>query len=138
VLTLLDPEYPAQLREVHEMPPILFCRGRLVPDDRGVSVVGSRTADADAMAFAREVAASLVAAGLSVLSGLARGVDTAAHASALSAGGRTLAFLGTGIHRSYPPRTAACRSASHGRAWSYRSSGPTCPPRSTRSCCGTP
>lgn len=103
VLTVLDADYPAQLREIHEMPPILFCRGAVLLNDRGVSIVGSRSAGADALAFARQVAQGLVAAGLSVLSGLARGIDTVAHLAALEAGGRTVAFLGTGIHGCYPP-----------------------------------
>ena len=110
VLTVLDADYPAQLREVHEMPPILFCRGTLVPDDRGISIVGSRRAEAEALAFAREVAEGLVAEGLSVLSGLARGIDTAAHTAALARGGRTVAFLGTGIHGSYPPENRELQS----------------------------
>ncbi len=106
VVTVLDADYPAQLREIHEMPPILFYRGTLVPNDRGVSIVGSRSADAAALAFAEQVAQGLVARGLSVLSGLARGIDTAAHLAAFAGGGRTVAFLGTGIHRSYPAENA--------------------------------
>ncbi len=105
MLTVLDADYPAQLREIHEMPPILFCRGTVLPDDRGVSVVGSRSADAKALEFARQVVQGLVAAGLSVLSGLARGIDTAAHLATLEAGGRTVAFLGTGIQVSYAPES---------------------------------
>src|SRR3954453_17438284 len=106
VLTVLDAGYPAQLREIHEMPPILFSPGTLVPSARGVSIVGSRAADGDALAFAEQVAHGLVSRGLSVLSGLARGVDTAAHLTALSAAGRTVAFLGTGIYGFYPAENA--------------------------------
>jgi DNA processing protein len=102
VLTVLDAEYPAQLREIQEMPPILFARGDLRPDDRGVSVVGSRKASPGALRFAAVVAGSLVEAGLSVVSGLAGGIDTAAHQSALEANGRTVAFIGTGIRKYYP------------------------------------
>jgi DNA processing protein len=107
VLTVVDAAYPAQLREIHEMPPILFCRGNLVAAERGVSVVGSRSADENALSFAREVTRGLVARELAVLSGLARGVDTAAHTEALAAGGRTVAFLGTGILGSYPAENRA-------------------------------
>jgi DNA processing protein len=102
VLTLLDADYPARLREVPEIPPILFCRGTVVRDDRGVAVVGSRTADALALAFTRDVAAGLVAQGLSVLSGLSPGIDAAAHTEALVAGGRTVAVLANGIRSFYP------------------------------------
>jgi DNA processing protein len=107
VLTLLDPDYPTQLRDIPETPPILFCRGAVIPADPGVAVVGSRTADAAELTFAREVAAGLVAQGLSVLSGLARGVDTVAHTAALDAGGRTVAFLASGIRTSYPRENRA-------------------------------
>jgi DNA processing protein len=107
VVTLLDPDYPAQLRDLRERPPILFYRGTVVPDDTGVAVVGSRTADADALALTREVATGLVAQGLSVLSGLARGVDATAHTAALDAGGRTVAFLAGGIRSSYPRENRA-------------------------------
>jgi DNA processing protein len=99
ILTILDEEYPAQLREVHQLPPVLFTRGTLVPDDRGVSLVGSRNASQAALTFTTQVAVRLVGAGLS---GLAAGIDTAAHTAALAAGGRTVAFLGTGIRRHYP------------------------------------
>jgi DNA processing protein len=109
VLTLLDPDYPARLHDLPERPPILFCRGEVVREDSGVAVVGSRTADAEGLAFAREVSAGLVAQGLSVVSGLARGVDATAHTAALEAGGRTVAFLASGIRSSYPRETRALR-----------------------------
>lgn len=102
VLTFLDAAFPAQLREIQEMPPILFALGRVVAHDRGVSVVGSRSATPDALRFAEQTAAELVRSGVTVVSGLAAGVDTAAHRAALAAGGRTVAVIGTGIHRFYP------------------------------------
>ncbi len=107
LLTILDAEYPAQLREVHEMPPLLFARGQVKEDDRGVSVVGSRAASPAALAFAADVASRLVSEGLSVLAGLAAGVDTAAHTAALASGGRTVAFIGIGIRRHYPAENRA-------------------------------
>lgn len=106
MLTFMDADYPAQLREIQEMPPVLFVRGRLIPGDTAVSVVGSRNAPADAIAFARNIAVGLAEAGLSVASGLATGIDTAAHTAALSAGGRAVAVIGTGIRRSYPRENA--------------------------------
>ena len=101
-LTFLDDDYPAQLREIQEMPPVLFALGGIVPDDRGVSVVGSRTATPEALRFAGDAATELARAGITVVSGLAAGIDTAAHRAALAAGGRTVAVLGTGIRRFYP------------------------------------
>lgn len=97
------PEYPALLRELPDPPPLLFLRGDpLLLALPQVAVVGSRhpslTGRADAEAFAAELAR----AGLVVTSGLARGVDAAAHRGALRAGGRTLAVLGTGADRAYP------------------------------------
>jgi DNA protecting protein DprA len=101
-LTFRDEQYPAQLREIHEMPPVLFHRGTLVPDEAGVSVVGSRAASDKGMAIARVVAQGLVERGLTTIAGLAKGIDTAAHEAAMAAGGRTVAVIGTGINHSYP------------------------------------
>lgn len=102
VLTVLDSEYPARLRGVHQAPPILFTRGSLITDDRAVSVVGSRKASERGLAIAAGVSRALVAEGISVLSGLAEGIDTAAHRAALDAGGRAVAIIGTGIRRYFP------------------------------------
>jgi DNA processing protein len=103
VHTFRDASYPAQLREIHEVPPVLFSRGTLRPGEQAVSVVGSRRASRHSLAWASELSAALVAADITVVSGLAAGVDTAAHIAALTAGGRTVAVLGTGIDRVYPP-----------------------------------
>jgi DNA processing protein len=105
-LTFRDAQYPARLREVHQMPPVLFTRGQLLPDDCGVCVVGSRNASTEGLSFARATASALVAQGLTVVSGLAAGVDTAAHQAALESGGRTVAVIGTGIQRAYPAENA--------------------------------
>ncbi len=102
VHTFRDASYPAQLREIHQVPPVLFTRGTLRPGERAVSVVGSRQATGHSLDWAFEVSAALVSAEITVVSGLAAGVDTAAHTAALDAGGRTVAVLGTGIHRVYP------------------------------------
>lgn len=103
LLTVLDPAYPDNLRGVYDRPPLLFVSGRLEADDaRSVAVIGSRRATADGLASARAIAAHLNAGGFTVTSGLAAGIDTAAHTAALDAGGRTVAVLGTGLRRVYP------------------------------------
>lgn len=102
LLAFFDDEYPAQLRDIREMPPILFARGDVRVDDRAVAVVGSRSASAQGLGIARGLASALAERGVTVASGLAAGIDTAAHLAALEAGGRTVAVIGTGIRRSYP------------------------------------
>lgn len=101
VLTLFDTDFPAQLREVHDLPPLLFARGELA-DDRGACIVGSRQASPEALRFARDVATMLVDLRVPVISGLAEGIDTAAHTATLAAGGRTVAVIGTGIDKVFP------------------------------------
>jgi DNA processing protein len=106
--TVLDDDYPANLRLIYNLPPFLTYRGMLRPDDvRAVAVVGTREASQEGIGSARRLAAQLVEAGVTVLSGLARGIDTAAHEAALEAGGRTIAVMGTGIRLVYPPENAA-------------------------------
>jgi DNA processing protein len=101
-LTILDEQYPERLRAIHEAPPVLFARGILVPGDQAVSVVGSRKASPRGLSIATGVASALVGEGITVASGLALGIDAAAHTAALAAGGRTVAMIGTGINRTYP------------------------------------
>lgn len=101
-VTIMDPRYPTRLRGVHEAPPIVFFRGELVGDDLAVSVVGSRKASEKGLRMAGGIANELVRRGLAVASGLAAGIDTAAHRAALDAGGRTVAVIGTGINKVYP------------------------------------
>jgi DNA processing protein len=92
---------------VRDLPPFLFVRGDLgAEDDRAVAVVGTRSASADGLSRAGRMAAQLVQHKVTVVSGLARGIDTAAHESALAMGGRTIAVIGTGITRCYPPENA--------------------------------
>jgi DNA processing protein len=102
LVTILDRDYPARLRGIHQAPPILFARGTLIADDSAVSVVGSRGASDRGVAIATDVANGLVSRGVTVAAGLAVGIDTAAHQAALAAGGRTVAIIGTGINRVYP------------------------------------
>jgi len=105
--TFRDDSYPAQLREIQELPPMLFSRGALRPGETAVSVVGSRRASETGLAWARQLAKALAAADITVISGLAAGIDTAAHTAALDAGGRTVAVLGTGINQTYPATNRA-------------------------------
>jgi len=107
ILTVLDAGYPARLRAVHQAPPVLFGRGTLVPDDPAVSVVGSRNASERGLAMAGGIARALAGQGVTVVAGLALGIDTAAHRAALAAGGRTVAIIGTGINRAYPAENRA-------------------------------
>jgi DNA processing protein len=103
LVTVLDDDYPANLRVIYNLPPFLFYRGRLERDDaRSVAVVGTRDASDDGIDSARRMASLLAQHDVIVLSGLARGIDTAAHEETLAQGGRTIAVLGTGILRCYP------------------------------------
>ena len=107
VLTLLDRDYPDNLRAVYDRPPLIFVRGGLHPSDtKAVAVIGSRRASPAGLARAGEVSEQLVRSGYTVFSGLAAGIDAAAHAAALSAGGRTIAVIGTGLAHCYPPQNA--------------------------------
>ena len=110
LLTVLDRGYPDNLRAVHDRPPLIFVAGALRPTDtNAVAVVGARTPSPDGVKVAAAIATHLVARGYAVASGLASGIDTAAHTAALSSAvnGRTLAVIGTGLNRSYPPENAA-------------------------------
>ncbi|WP_084960231.1 DNA-processing protein DprA [Thermoactinospora rubra] len=102
VRTCLDADYPSQLRSIHQMPPILFSRGISAHDQRAIAVVGTRQASEQGLRIAAAVAHDLAVNGVTVVSGLARGIDTAAHRAALEAGGRTVAVIGTGINKFYP------------------------------------
>lgn len=104
VVGLDDAEYPVLLREIYDPPPVLYVRGRLEPDSGAchVAVVGSRSASPQGMKLARGLAKDLAGFGATVVSGLARGIDSAAHQGALDGGGRTLAVLGSALDRLYP------------------------------------
>ena len=100
-------EYPVALSEIHDPPSILYCRGDYRPQDQlAVAIVGSRRCTMYGRQVAEKLAGGLARAGLTVVSGLARGIDGAAHRGALDAGGRTLAVMGTGLGEIYPPEHA--------------------------------
>jgi DNA processing protein len=108
LLTVLDHDYPANLRTIHNRPPLLFVRGELTEaDSESIAVVGTRRPSAEGLRVADEMASRIARAGYTVVSGLAEGIDTAAHEATLAQGGRTVAVIGTGLRRSYPQKNAA-------------------------------
>ncbi len=110
VLTILDPDYPARLKMIHDPPPLLSVCGTLDEADyHAVAVVGTRHMTLAGRVVTEQLSRGLAAAGLTVVSGLARGIDGVAHRSALEAGGRTIAVLGCGIDRTYPPEHQSLR-----------------------------
>lgn len=104
LLSLDDPRYPEPLAEIHDPPQVLSLRGSFEAEAPRVAIVGARRGTPEGLEIAYELGLGLAAAGVEVVSGLARGIDTAAHEGALAAGGRTLAVLGSGLSRVYPRR----------------------------------
>lgn len=103
IVALPDVHYPARLRELRDAPAVLFARGSVdIAAPPAVAIVGTRTASGYGLRVAKSIATACARAGISVVSGLARGIDGAAHEAALAAGGRTVAVLGTGIDITYP------------------------------------
>lgn len=103
ILTILDPRYPRNLMQMSDRPPILFVAGGLSSlDEHAVAVIGTRQPTARGRQIARSVSHRLVDAGIPVVSGLAAGIDTAAHEAALERGGRTIAVIGSGLDHAYP------------------------------------
>ncbi|WP_234443031.1 DNA-processing protein DprA [Streptomyces cellulosae] len=99
-------DHPFHLRLVHQRPRFLFLRGTPVSDDLQVAVVGTRTPTLEDIAHARAIAGGRAERGVTVISGLAAGIDSAAHGTALAVGDRTIAVIGTGLRRSYPAQNA--------------------------------
>lgn len=103
-----DPEYPERLACVDQPPPVLYIRGTLKPEDRwAVALVGTRRVTSYGQQVTEQVATYLARNGITVISGLARGVDGIAHQTALNNGGRTMAVLGSGLDQLYPPEHRA-------------------------------
>src|SRR3989344_1626008 len=104
VVSLIDRDYPANLRSVSDAPPVIYYKGSiLASDDLAIAVVGARFATVYGRQVTEKLVFDLVAAGLTIVSGLARGIDSVAHKAALEAGGRTIAVLGCGVDLIYPP-----------------------------------
>lgn len=129
LLAILDDDYPSRLREIHQAPPVLFARGHLSQDDHGVCIVGSRKSSPWGLEFASEAARVLASEHITVVSGLAAGIDTAAHTAALDAGGRTVAVIGTGIGRTYPAENASLQAEIGRRGLVLSQFWPDAPPR---------
>ncbi len=126
VLTWQDERYPNRLADLDQSPPVLYIRGTLLPDDDwSVGIVGTRRLTSYGRQVTQEVAGTLARNGITVVSGLARGIDAVAHQAALAAGGRTLAVLGCGVDQIYPPehRSLAEQIMAHGALISYYAPG---------------
>ena len=112
-----DETYPAVLKEIYDPPPVLFYKGDFTPEDAcGVAVVGTRRASAYGREACTQLVRDLAAAGVTIISGLARGIDATAHSTALETDGRTIAVMGTGVDMVYPPehKRLAARIAENG------------------------
>jgi DNA processing protein len=117
VVTLFDRAYPARLRAIPDPPPMLYVSGGYsARDEVAVAIVGGRRATPSGRLVTEEIAKELAGAGVTIVSGLARGIDAAAHRGALAGNGRTIAVLGCGIDRTYPSEHDALRQRieSHG------------------------
>jgi DNA processing protein len=108
ILGVGEADYPDLLRHIYDPPPVLYVRGRVRAEEGqlAVAVVGARKATPAGCALARHLAVELATAGVLIVSGLARGIDAEAHRGALEGGGRTVAVLGSGLDRIYPPENA--------------------------------
>ncbi len=103
ILTILDPRYPHRLKMIPDPPPLLYMTGNLQDvDHTALAIVGSRKSTPTGRAVTRQLSGNLAQLGFTIVSGLARGIDAAAHQGAIDVGGRTLAILGCGIDRTYP------------------------------------
>ncbi len=102
IITQHDPRYPALLLHIPDPPPVLYCHGELIGSACHIAMVGSRKATSYGLSSARKLSRGLAVRGITVVSGMARGIDSAAHNGALAGGGPTIAVLGSGLDRIYP------------------------------------
>lgn len=102
IITFSDPDYPTLLRHIHDPPPVLYVYGSLHPDSLNIAIVGSRNATPYGRTVTEGLSSDLIRRGFTVVSGMARGIDSAAHIGALTAGGKTIAVLGCGLGTIYP------------------------------------
>ena len=102
IITFSDPDYPTLLRHIHDPPPVLYVYGSLHPDSLNIAIVGSRNATPYGRTVTEDLSGDLIRRGFTVVSGMARGIDSAAHIGALTAGGKTIAVLGCGLGTIYP------------------------------------
>jgi DNA processing protein len=125
IVALGDPTYPALLARISDPPSVLYVRGTVLAEETAVAIVGARAASTAGRTLARAMACDLARWGATIVSGLARGIDSAAHEGALDGGGRTVAVLGSGIDRMYPPENEqlAARIAAAGAVVSEFSLG---------------
>lgn len=103
ILTITSPEYPQTLLTTDYAPPILYSKGEIFPIPKPIAIVGSRRCTLYGAEQAKLIGATLASWGFSIISGMARGVDSEAHKGAIIAGGKTLAVMGTGLLKIYPP-----------------------------------
>jgi DNA processing protein len=128
-LSVLDQDFPSRLLDIADPPPFLFARGSIRVDDPAVAVVGSRKASPRGIQLATEIAEHLVEAGLTVVSGLAAGIDAAAHGAALGRDGRTVAFIATGINTCYPAENRRLHASIADRGLVLSQFWPDAPPQ---------
>ncbi|HQQ85853.1 MAG TPA: DNA-processing protein DprA [Candidatus Marinimicrobia bacterium] len=110
ITTIIDEDYPARLRNIYDPPVVLFRYGEFLPQDEdAIAIVGTRNPDHYGKEVAALLVSQLVEQNITIVSGFARGIDTIAHKTALEEGGRTIAVLGNGIERIYPPENRSLR-----------------------------
>ena len=103
ILSLWDKEFPYLLKKIYDPPAVLYCRGLPIPTKEDcIAIVGTRAITPYGRSVTKQLAADLSVAGLTIVSGMARWIDTVAHKATLEAGGRTIAVLGCGVDRVYP------------------------------------
>jgi len=111
-ITFEDPEYPESLRHIFDPPLVLYIKGDIAPEDKiGLAIVGSRRPTFYGKSVAQDIATKLARRGLTIVSGMARGIDTMAHRGALNGQGRTIAVMGSGLDCVYPPENKSLMDA---------------------------